>query len=145
MGEDVLIARLNKIDGQIRHEDDLIGQRMSWLVISQSFLFGTSVTLIEHRASTGEATSGFRVLRILIPLVGLLLPVLVLVALGAANYAISQWCAERDRICDVPEVKQLDWPRLRRQNTVSVLGNLLPIIGSVGFLLAWVVILIKEP
>jgi hypothetical protein len=58
MGEDVLIARLNKIDAQIQHEDDLLGQRMSWLVISQSFLFGTSVTLIEQRASTGEATSG---------------------------------------------------------------------------------------
>ena len=36
MSEDSLIARLNMIDAQIRHEDDLIGQRMSWLVISQS-------------------------------------------------------------------------------------------------------------
>jgi len=36
MGDDSLIARLNMIDAQIRHKDDLIGQRMGWLVISQS-------------------------------------------------------------------------------------------------------------
>jgi len=34
MSEDTLIARLNMIDAQIRHEDDLIGVRVSWLVIS---------------------------------------------------------------------------------------------------------------
>jgi len=31
--------RLERIDEQIRMEYDLMGQRMSWMVISQSFLF----------------------------------------------------------------------------------------------------------
>ena len=144
MGEDSLIVRLNKIDADIRHEDDLIGQRMSWLVISQSFLFGSLVTLMEQTVIAGEAASEVKLLHILIPLVGLLLPVLVLVAMVAAQYAMSQWRAEADRICELPEARQLGWPRLRRQNAVSVLGNLLPIVASVGFFLAWVVILIKQ-
>jgi hypothetical protein len=46
MSEASLIARLNMIEVQMRHEDDWIGQRMSWLVISESFLFGTSATLV---------------------------------------------------------------------------------------------------
>ena len=142
MDEDSLIARLNKIDAEIRHEDGLIGVRMSWLVISQSFLFGTFATLVGQRTVVGSATGAVRLLLILIPLVGVFLPLLVLVAMGAGSYAISQWRAERDRICEMPEAKQLDWPRLKQRKTVTLLGNLLPIAASIGFLLAWLVILI---
>ena len=52
MSEDVLIAKLNMIAAEIRHEDDLIGSRMSWLVISQSFLFGTFVALVGQRGAS---------------------------------------------------------------------------------------------
>ena len=79
MDDATLIARLNMIEAEIRHEDGLIGVRMSWLVISQSFLF---------------------------------------------------------------ESQQLDWPRLKKRAVVSLLGQLLPVAVSVGFLLAWLVILI---
>jgi hypothetical protein len=37
------------IDARVRHEHDLISQRVSWLVISQSFLFGTFVTLVGQK------------------------------------------------------------------------------------------------
>ncbi len=141
MGEDSLIARLNMIEAQMRHENDLIGQRMSWLVISQSFLFGTFATLVGLRGVASEAAGAVRLLLVLIPLVGVLLPVLVLLAVGAATYAISQWRAERERICEMPEAKQLDWPRLRHGSLVTALGQLLPVAVSVGFLLAWLVIL----
>ena len=141
MGEGLLITKLNMIDAQIQHEDDLIGQRMSWLVISQSFLFGTLATLIGQR---GLADPGaVRLLLVLIPLVGGLLSVLVLAAVGAANYAMWQWRAALDRICALPEARQLDWPRLRYRRRMTVLGDLLPIAVSGGFFLAWVVILSK--
>ena len=143
MDEEALIAKLNMIAAQIRHEDDLIGVRMSWLVISQSFLFGTFATLVGQRGVVGPAAGAVRLLIILISLVGVLLPVLVLVAVGAATYAISQWRAERDRICEMPEAKQLDWPGLKYRGLVTMLGHLLPFAVSAGFLLAWIVILIK--
>ena len=142
MSEDSLVARLNMIDAEIRHEDDLIGQRISWLVIAQSFLFGTLATLIGLRPIAG-AEGTVRILLILIPLVGALLPVLVLVAVAAANYAMKQWRAEFERIREMPEARQLDWPHLRHRRLVTVLGHLLPIAVSVGFFLAWVVILSK--
>jgi len=142
MSEGSLIDRLNMIDAQLRHEDDLIGLRMSWMVISQSFLFGTFATLVGLRSVAGRAAEAVRLLLLLIPAVGVFLPVLVLVAVGAATYAMSQWRAEHDRICNLPEAKDLDWPSLRHSRLVTVLGHSLPIAASIGFLLAWLVILV---
>ena len=142
MSEGSLIDRLNMIDAQLRHEDDLIGLRMSWLVISQSFLFGTFATLVGLRSVAGTAAEAVRLLLILIPAVGVFLPVLVLVAVGAATYAMSQWRAEHDRICNLPEAKDLDWPSLKHSRLVTVLGHSLPIAAAIGFLLAWLVILV---
>jgi len=140
--EESLTAKLNMIAAQMRHEDELIGLRMSWLVISQSFLFGTFATLVGLRGVAGTAADAVRLLLVLIPAVGVFLPVLVLVAVGAATYAISQWRAECDRICNLPEAKDLDWPSLRHSRLVTVLGHSLPIVASIGFLLAWLVILV---
>ncbi len=142
MSEGSLIDRLNMIDAQFRREDDLIGVRTSWLVISQSFLFGTFATLVGLRSVAGTAAGAVRLRLLLISSVGVFLPVLVLVSVGAATYAISQWRAEHDRICNLAEAKELDWPDLKHQNLVTVLGNSLPIVAAVGFLLAWLVILI---
>jgi len=61
---------------------------------------------------------------------------------GAATYAMSQWRAEHDRICNLPEAKDLDWPSLKNSRLVTVLGHSLPIAASIGFLLAWLVILV---
>ena len=143
MDEGALIARLNMIAAETRHEDDLISQRMSWLVISQSFLFGTFATLVGLRGVAGPAADAVGFLLVLIPLVGVFLPVLVLLAMGAASYAISQWQAEHDRIRAMPEAKQLDWPRLKHRRLVTVLGQSLPAVVSAGFLLAWLAVLIR--
>ena len=115
---------------------------MSWLVISQSFLFGTFATLVGLRSVTGTAADAVRLLLLLIPTVGVFVPILVLVSVGAATYAMSQWRAEHDRICNLPEAQHLHWPSLKRQKLVTVLGNSLPIVASIGFLLAWLAILI---
>ena len=132
------------IAAEIRHEDDLIGVRISWLVISQSFLFGTFVALVGQRGGVVSGAAGaVRFLLLLIPLVGVLLPVVVLASMAAASYAISQWRVERDRITKMPEAKHLDWPRLRHRRQVTVLGQSLPFAVSIGFMLAWVAILIQ--
>jgi hypothetical protein len=74
MNEDTLIAKLNMIAVQINHEDELIGVRVSWLVISQSFLFGTFAALVGQKGVVGPEGGAVRLLLTLIPLVGMLLP-----------------------------------------------------------------------
>ena len=142
MTEDLLIAKLTMIVSQIQHEDDLIGQRTSWLVVSQSFLFGTFVAVIGLHDRTGMAHSFARLLFVIIPFVGMLLPIVVLLAVGAAASAIRQWRFQHDHLCATPEGKALDWPRLQHQTRTVALGHLLPITVAVGFMLAWIIIAI---
>ena len=143
MKEELLIAKLNMIADQIKHEDNLIGARTTWLVISQSFLFGAFVALVGQIGGVSAAAHLAKLLFIVIPLLGVLLPVLILLAMGAATYAIKQWRVEIAQILEMPEAKELDWPRLKHWRLVTWLGNLLPVAASVGFLLAWIVIMIK--
>jgi hypothetical protein len=139
--EDFLITKLNAIAAEIKHEDNLIGQRTTWLVMGQSFLFAAFATLIEQvNANTAHVV---KLMRVLIPLVGLLLPVLVLFAVSAATYAIWHWRAEHDQLCETLEAQGLDWPHVGHTTWVMITGQLLPIAVALGFALAWIVILIQ--
>jgi hypothetical protein len=142
LSENSLIAKLNLIAFKIQHEDDLIGQRTTWLVMSQSFLFGAFVAVVAEVSRAGTVPPLARLLLLVIPLVGVLLPFLVLLAVGAATFALWQWRTERDRILVTPEAKDLDWPTLERA-AVLVCGQLLPHVAALGFLAAWIAILIQ--
>ncbi len=142
MSENTLIAKLNMIASKIQHEDNLIGQRTTWLVISQSFLFGAFVAVVAEVGRAGTVPPLAKLLLVVIPLMGMLLPALVLLAVGAATFSLRQWRAERERILVTPEAGNLDWPRLDRR-AVLVLGQLLPHATALGFLAAWIAILIQ--
>jgi hypothetical protein len=140
-----MIAKLNLIASKIAHEDNLVGQRVTWLVMSQSFLFGAFAALLASMSHGPAPAPVANLLEIVIPLVGILLPFLVLLAVSAATAALSQWRAERARILETTEAKDLDWPHF--EHRVGLLfGQLLPPATALGFLLAWVAILIQmEP
>ncbi len=93
-----------------------------------------------HREGTAGPLA--RLLLIVIPLVGVLMPLLVLLAVTAATVALWRWRAEREHILDMPEAKELNWPRLE-QPGVLVFGQILPLAVALGFLLAWIPILIQ--
>jgi hypothetical protein len=83
-----------------------------------------------------------KLLLVVIPLVGALLPIVVLLAVYAAGRAIRQWRAEQDRLCGTPEGKELEWTRLKHRTLVLLLGQMLPITVATGFALAWLAIMI---
>ena len=142
MTEDLLITKLTMIASQMQHEDDLMGQRTNWLVVSQSFLFGTFVAVIGLSGRAGMAGSFAKLLLVLIPLVGVLLPIVVMLGVYAAANAIRQWRLEEDRLCATPEGKALDLPRPRHRTALVALGHLLPVTVAGGFTLAWIAIMI---
>lgn len=142
MSEALLIAKLNLIASKIAHEDNLIGQRTTWLVMSQSFLFGAFAALVVEMNRAGTPGPMAKILRIVIPLVGVLLPFLVLSAVCAATFALSRWRAERARILTMPEARDLDWPEVDHR-AVRVAGQLLPLATALGFMLAWLAILVR--
>jgi hypothetical protein len=140
--EDFLIRKLEAIASEIKHENDLIGQRTTWLVMGQSFLFAAFASLLQQGDVTA-ITRGVKLMRLLIPLVGLLMPVLVLLAVSGATYAIWHWRTEHDRFCKVLEAKGLEWTAFGPTTWVTVSGQVLPIAVALGFAVAWTVILIR--
>jgi hypothetical protein len=142
VNENTLIAKLNLIASKTEHEDNLIGQRTTLLVTSQSFLFAAFVGIAVGVGAEGAYRLPLaKLLLVVVPLLGLLLPFLVLLSLIAASSSLSYWRTERERILHMPEAKELDWPNLDRSGTANVFGAALPYAASFAFLLAWVVIL----
>jgi len=140
--EDMLVTRLNLITSEINHEDDLMGQRTTWLVMSQSFLFGAYASLV-GRPATAAVEHMIRLLDLMIPLVGLVLPILVLPALGAAISMVWQLRADRERIYAMLEGKGVEGSK-HQSNMVLILGQSLPVAAGLGFVLAWIIILLES-
>ena len=142
MAEDSLILRINEVSSNIKHEDNLIGQRTTWLVTSQSFLVGAFVALLVGIHDPTRAARAIWLMRLLIPLVGLLLPLLVLSAVAGAACAILRMRTDHDRLRNAIVATGLDWPT-RHPFWVTIAGVVLPIGACLVFLFAWSVILIE--
>jgi hypothetical protein len=89
------IARLG--DG-LKAEFDLITGRMSWLVISESFVFSAFATVIASYRPDHPVAGGLRFLVRTLPFFGMLLAVCVWVAILAALGAINTLKVQRDRM-----------------------------------------------
>ncbi len=81
--------RLERIEKYIRMEYDLMGQRMSWMVISQSFLF-SAVALTANSAVDPSMRQIIELLRLLIPFIGILSCLLSSLAIVAARSVINR-------------------------------------------------------
>jgi hypothetical protein len=99
VNEQLLVTKLNLIASEIKHEDDLLSARTTWLVISQSFLFGTFVAVIGLSGRAGKVAAVAKLLLVVIPLAGVLLPIVILLSLYAAASAIRQWRAQHGHLC----------------------------------------------
>lgn len=80
---------LKRIDEQIRMEYDLMGQRMSWMVISQSFLF-SAIALTANSSVEASMRKVIDLLRILIPFVGTLSCLFAIASIFAARSVINR-------------------------------------------------------
>jgi len=113
------LGRLKRLDDQIRMEYDLMGQRMSWMVISQSFLF-SAVALTANNSVDPSMRKVLSLLRLLMPFVGILSCLFSMAAIFAARSVINRLKTLRNRLEDLFEqqngdgfdrlgVRQTDW------------------------------------
>jgi len=108
-GEDCRF-RLTRFDTQLRIEFDLIGHRMTWLVISQSFLFSAFATALRSIEDEGTRHA-VKVLRRLVPELGILSALLAGVAIIAAHMVILRLKRRRDQLEEIAE-KEFNYERL---------------------------------
>lgn len=95
INEEMLRFRIKRLDDQIRVEFDLIGHRMTWLVISQSFLF-SAVSLTVNNSVNPSAVKISELLRWLIPIIGIITCISVGLATFAARSVIDKLKSQRD-------------------------------------------------
>ncbi len=126
---------INRLDNQIKAEFEVINQRMTWLMVAQSFLF------IAYANVWVGLSRGFHMilskLAVIIPLIGIAMAILVRLAIWAAHSVVSQVKDERARFeNDHPAFKDYKIS-VHRREIEHRLGNLPAQILPFVFIVAW--------
>lgn|SRR5690348_7642911 len=131
--------------GRIEHEDNLIIQRLSWLLASQAFLF-TAYAITTNGLSGLEPKSVGRfaeqsgLLFRLIPTVAIGVALLIYIGILAALRAIRQL---RRLYQDRPVPPDL--PPIQTAATTRLLGLSAPLLLPLLFISVWLVLLLNGP
>lgn len=131
--------------GRIEHEDNLIIQRLSWLVASQSFLF-TAYAITTNGLSSLEPKTAGRFLEQaallfrLIPTVAICVALLISISILAALRAIRQIRRLYQTTSIAPEL-----PPIQTAATTRLLGLSAPLLLPLLFVSVWLVLLLNGP
>lgn len=130
---------------RIEHEDNLVVQRLSWLVASQAFLF-TAYAITTNGLSSVDPKAGGQyaeqaaLLFRLIPTVAICLALLIYISILAALRAIRQI----RRLYQAKPVSP-DVPPIQTAATTRLLGLSAPLLLPLLFVSVWFVLLINGP
>jgi len=129
----------NLIRQRIEHEDNLIVQRLSWLVASQSFLFTAYAIVLNGLTVTPQpatATVIYQEARLsrLIPLVAMMTCALIYVGIVAAVKAIAR--LRRSYRSRFPS-DETDLPGIQVGRLTRVLGLTAPLLLPLVFIGVW--------
>ncbi|MBL8848958.1 MAG: hypothetical protein JNG89_04710 [Planctomycetaceae bacterium] len=93
----VILSQLGRLDGAIEKEFTLVSDRMVWMVISESFIFGAFVTAVVNYRK-GDLSLVILSLIVALPIVGILIALFVLHAINAAHAAAGVLKQKRERL-----------------------------------------------
>jgi hypothetical protein len=116
--------------GRIHHEDTLIGQRLGWLLTSQSIFWGAYLALLGQDYK---------------PNVLLLAPIAVFLcflnyfSILAAIVAIYNFCRQLDE--QFPQYSEFSKLNILGRTRTHLFGQASPILAPLGFITAWIVVL----
>jgi len=136
------LERYQVFRNRIEHEDNLIMQRLSWLMASQSFLF-TAYAIVTNGLSSGPLAgnvfiSHLDTLARIIPIVALLNSLLIALSIWGALKAIRELRHEYHRQGEFPEIIPLQTSRSARR-----LGLSAPILLPPLFIAVWLYLLVQ--
>ena len=144
--EDIPLSPLeyyNLIRERIEHEDNLIVQRLSWLVASQSFLF-TAYAIVTNGLTTQPPqpacihfSDQLQLLFQLIPVVGTLTCVLIYVSVLAAVATMRRL---RNLYHSRFGTEDPNLPPVQTNAPVRIFGYSAPVLLPLVFIIVWLVI-----
>ncbi len=129
-----LVDRYNQVRGQIQHEDNLITQRLSWFLTSQSFLFTAYAILI-------SSPPRMALLLKVIPLIAIIAGALISLSIFAGlkvmrdlRRGFSPW---------LDAARETGLPALQGTCGTRFLGMLAPVLLPPTFMVAWIVLIVR--
>jgi len=130
------------VRSQIEHEDNLVGQRLSWFVAAQSFLFTAyAITVSNLRPAEYSISSRMQhSMLIVVPLVALLTCLLLYVAIIAGLVAI----ANLRRLFNehVGQPTQQGLPPIQGYRHTQLFGQAGPVLLPLIFVAAWLYLIL---
>jgi hypothetical protein len=130
-----LLTQLTRIGSAIDKELTLISERMTWLVVSESFMFSAYTMAVANH----DKAIVLNTLVYVMPLVGLLLALLVYPGLLAAHFTAKWLKQERHQFeLRLPEGLQV---KLLAPKQAHVLGSVPAFVIPVMLILVWGVVM----
>ncbi len=130
-----LLTQLTRIGFAVDKELTLMSERMSWLVMSESFIFSAFTIAAINR----DKTAVLEILVVLMPVIGFLLALTVYPALLAAHWTAKEHKAERHRFEQkLPEPLRV---KLHAKPWEHFLGSIPAVVIPAMLLLVWLVII----
>jgi hypothetical protein len=134
------LDRYRLVRQQIEHEDNLISQRLSWLLGSQSFLFTAyAISLngpVQIRLKPYESAVGLLI--VLLPLVAILSSLLIGTAVLAGMWTMYK--LRRDfRSCELAGI-----PPVQSTGGALLLGQFAPAFLPALFIVIWLLLMVRS-
>lgn len=133
------------IRGQIEHEDNLIGQRLSWFVAAQSFFFTAyAITMSNVRPDhVIWVVKQMRLLLLLIPLVAVVTCLLLYATIVAGYLAIRELRTLYTEYTTHELTTGL--PPVQGYRRTQLLGQAAPMFLPLVFLAVWLLLVFRAP
>jgi hypothetical protein len=132
------------IRGQVEHEDNLIGSRISWYVTSQSFLF-SAYAIIASGIQPNTVTTGGdpkHTLLTIIPSIAIATSAMILVAIISGLKAMSDLRGWYNRFAG--KLTSTPLPPVHGERSNRIMGAATPVLLPLLFLGVWVFLLVKR-
>lgn len=146
-GQFVAVADLDRyrlVRQQIEHEDNLVSQRLSWLLVSQSFLFTAYAISVngppQIRSHALETTVSE--LLVLLPLVSILSALLI-----GLTVIAGIWTMYKLRRRYSPPLESTfgdELPPIQSAGGALFLGHFAPLFLPVLFIVIWLVLMVRN-
>ena len=136
-----LLVQLQRLDGAIDKEFTLVSERMTWLVVSESFIFSAFAATVANYKPDHKMATALLFLLWALPFVGFLLAVLVYPAILAAHSAAFKLKNLRDTVDDRIPI-DLKVAKISSKTNEHLIGNIPPYAIPPIFIIVWLVLII---
>ena len=120
---------------EVKHEDDLIGQRVNWFTASQAFLLVSLA--IAHKGETAMPNPLNNTFFPMVPVVALCSSVLIFAGVVAGIVALAQWRGRLRRLAR----RHPELPYVKYDYLIVPAAWSAPILMPLVFILAWLFLL----